>query len=252
MYKTQKPRFKGFFAIGLMVTSLLSCQKENTVQPAVNAFSQSSDLAADSSLKIMVLQPGTTGQDAYVVYIDGDVASGDGNYNSVPELAMVSWTINGVPVTERSFIKFTGLSALPATARIRSAILSLSGTSSSIAVPQGNSVYPGSPYVFSYPDNSCYVQQVTSNWDESKITWNNQPNVITNDQVLIPSSTTQWEHAATADVTALVKRMVAKQKNYGLRIVQSTESYYRSMQFASSENADSTKRPTLTLKYTLK
>ncbi len=249
MERKIKLPLKSLMAAILSLTSLLSCQKENTSLQSANA-GDAGNLNVDSlSLKTLTLQPGASGQDAYVVYVNGDESSGDGNYNSQPELASIVWTIGGTPVYERSFIKFTNLSVIPANAKIGKATLYLSGITSSFNHPQGNSVYPGSPYLPDYPDNSCYVQQVTANWDESTITWNNQPETDTTGRAVIPSSTTQWDQSATVDVTSLVRKMVKLQKNYGFSIVQTNEDVYRSQQFAVSEDPLTSKRPKLVIKY---
>lgn len=241
-------------ALLIFISVNWGCQKTNTTPANLVASAENADLLADTTnLITLELQPGEDGQDTYVTQLNGDSseAHSNANFNYVHELASIAWTINNLPVTQRSFIKFTRLSSLPANAKIVAAGLLLSGINKSLNHPQGNSVYPGSPYLPQFPDNSCYVQGVKEDWDQTTITWNNQPASFTQDEAIIPSSTSQWKYDVSVDVTRLVRRMVAQQKNYGFRIVQASEVVYRSQQFAVSEDTAPTKRPKLLIRYRL-
>lgn len=236
------------FSALFTATLYTACTKENSQRGNKVTSSQSSD-AATGRLKL-VLQPGEDGQDAYVVTLSGDHGSNaNTNFNSIPELAALVWTINGAEVKERSFVKFSGLSAIPAGAHIVGAQLHLYGISSSINHPQGNSVYPGSPYLPMYPDNSCSVVRVVTDWDQTTITWNTQPRVDSNLTATIYSSKNQWNEYAVVDVTDLVQRMINSGKLYGFRIAQAQEVIYRSQQFAVSEDPNPDKRPKLVVYY---
>ncbi len=125
------------------------------------------------------MRPGPKdGQDTYGYINESAPSSADVNFDYVHELVAEKWTDHGALVTWRSFIKFDSLSLIPSNAKVTSATLYLYGLTSSLAAPQGNSVYPGSPYASAYPSNACLVQRVVGhNWKEGTLTWNNQPSV---------------------------------------------------------------------------
>jgi hypothetical protein len=249
------PLKNGAFSL-LTMTSLLffSCQKENVSTPQTQMVSteENSDATVFRSLENgtnkVVLRPGPrNGQD---VYVDKLSNFPSGNQNSVPELPINTWTNGGLPVNTRSFINFEDLKLIPANATIISAKLFLFGMSSSLNSPQGNSYYPGSPYD-QFGDNSCWIQQVIgANWDESTLTYDNQPGSTTTDEAALPASTSQWNYNAVADVTKIVKKMVADpSKNFGFVIKLQTEAIYRSVVFASSETSIRSQRPKLVVVY---
>ncbi len=230
---------------------LFSCKKEAATSVSEN-YSMDARQALDSEgVTRLILQPGPSdGQDAYISILENISGSGNGNTGQVPEISMTKWTINGTPVSVRSYLKFTGLSVIPSTAKIVSAELSLYGLpGSSISHPQGNSIYPGSP-TSSYPNNSCIISRVTKhNWDESTITWNNQPNSTIFGEAIIRQSTKQWNYNVTVDVTTMVKRMVEDSQNFGFSIRLANEAIYRSLLFGSCEASEVNKRPKLVVRY---
>ena len=200
----------------------------------------------------ITLQPGQDGQDALVITKDGDNASLNMNFGQLGEINYSKWTYAAQGFGEgtmHSYIKFTGLSAIPANAQIVSAKLSFYGVATSGFTPQGNSHYPGSPYG-SNPDNAGWVKRVTSNWDETTITWSNKPGTTTANQVAIPGTTTQWNfNAPDLDVTEIVKTMVSTNSNFGFCLSLQNESIYRNVIFSSSEATDAARRPKLVVIY---
>jgi len=241
-------------ALAFSTTLLFSCQKDKTPPqqaPAV-ATEENSDLSVfktmESEYTKLVLRPGPNdGQDVYVDKLQGVPV---GNQNHVPELPINQWTNGGLPLNTRSFIKFEDISLVPANANVVSAKLILYGMSSSLNTPQGNSTYPGSPYSY-YGNNSCWVQQVVgSDWNETTLTYDNQPATTTTDQAELGASTSQWNYNTAVDVTAIVKKMVANPStNFGFGIKLQTEQVYRSIVFASSETTCRTQRPKLVIIY---
>jgi hypothetical protein len=213
-----------------------------------------------SVTKTLTLQPGPTeGQDSRPVATQGctpgvpidnieDIASPD-----LEDMAVAAWTFNANGCSTgqyRSFFKFTGLSVVPQTATVLSAKLSLYGITTSLASPQGNSYYPGSPYN-SFGTNECWLKRVTGSWNEATLTWNNQPAVTETNRVVIPASTSQWGYSVIdLDVTDLVKGMVNNaNSNHGFAMMHQLEQYYRSVSFGSSDNVDPAKRPKLVVTY---
>lgn len=254
--KALKPTISRTLFIAFATAATLSaCQKENVKTPVAQAQAvteENSDasvfMSKEGSSSKLVLRPGPgNGQDVYVEDRSG-VSSGNTNY--VPELPVNSWTGGGTYITTRSFIRFNDLSLVPTTATVVSAKLFLYGLSQSLNSPQGNSYYPGSPYN-SYGDNHCLVQKVVgANWDESTLTYGTQPSVTTTDEAILKPSTSQWNYNTSVDVTAMVQSMVASPStNYGFAIKLATEQLYRSVVFASSEEASRSLRPKLVIVY---
>jgi Calx-beta domain/Secretion system C-terminal sorting domain len=236
--------------------------QKRRIQSAVllAAFLLTANLIHSQTTITKTFRPGPAeGIDAQVVKIVGcnpgnpNAESGNGNYADWNELNMSQWTYNGLGCGEgtiRSFIKFAQLNTIPSGAVIQSAKLSLYGLASNLTGPQGNSYYPGSPYN-SYGENKCWIQKVTSDWNENTLTFNNQPPTTSLNQAEIPASTSQFSsNALNIDVTQLVKDIMAGQ-NYGFMIRQQIEQYYRNVGFSSSDATDSTRWPKLEVTYTV-
>lgn len=201
-----------------------------------------------SCTKTLVSQPGPEGLDASLDYKPvcngGNVTGAD-----YPETLVSSWTYNGIGCgtgTIRYVIKFSSIDSLPLNAVIVSAKLSFYGVSSSAISPQGNSSYPGTPYSTT---NEILVKRLLGAWDEATVTWNTQPASTTQDQVLIPVSTSRWDYdAADMDVTAMVQQMQVA-GNYGFILQLQNENPLRNMNFHSGDSPVSGKRPKLVITY---
>ena len=250
---------KKVLVISLCTITMFACNKQATNKKVPSdSFVQNEESidasvfrSTESGSQTLTLRPGLKdGQDITVVYDNSDPNTANTNQNHLTEVVASGWTHFGLTYNIRNFIKFDSLSLIPPTATILNAQLYLYGLSSSNAAPQGNSYYPGSPY-FSYGPNSCYVSRVTTaNWLESTMTWNNQPDVTTIGQAVIPESNLQWNYNAIIDVTAMVQKMVTRpSKNYGFRIKQISESPYHSIVFGSSEQTNKALRPKLKITY---
>lgn len=224
-------------ALVAIVTLLFSCHK-----------------ALPFTVETLVLQPDNKdGQDCLVATRESDndfYASQNHSLN--PDVAAIVWTYDadnaGVGIN-RTYIKFTGLSELPANAKILSAKLALFGVEEGVAAPIGNSFYPGSPYE-SYGSNACVLKRVTGDWNEGTITWNNKPETTDQDKATVPASTSQWNYDAKfINVTNMVKTMVKTGENNGFCLQLKTEQYYKGVVFGSSEHPDPARRPKLTVEY---
>lgn len=164
------------------------------------------------------------------------------NYGLFPNFIANAWTSGGTSFIERSVLKFD-LSTIPYNATINSATLSLFCNLTS-GHSQLHSSLSGS--------NSCWLRRVTSSWQENTVTWNNQPSFTTQNQVEIQQSATQTQDYPAIDVTNLVKDMINyPSTSYGFMISLQTEQLYRSMVFASKDNADPDLRPVLNICYSV-
>ena len=112
-----------------------------------------------------------------------------------PEFDAIDWTVTGNEFTSRSLLQFD-LSQIPTGATINSAFLSLYGC-------PGSSNTQGST-----GSNTCYLQRVTSAWDESTVTWNNQPSTANQNQVTLIQSSSTTQNYLDIDVTVLFQDII--------------------------------------------
>lgn len=187
----------------------------------------------------MTFQPDACrGTDTWVQTVNGSPAYANSNYGTANQLVAAAWTFSGQVGYVRSLIDFADLQSIPQGTTVSYAYLSLYGVPTSTAISLG-----------SYGANACYVQRITSAWAENTVTWNTQPSTTATNQVTLPGSNgVQWNyHVIDLNITALVQDIInlPPAQRYGFCIRLQTESYYRSMLFASSDYADAARRPKL-------
>jgi hypothetical protein len=183
----------------------------------------------------LILQPGSEGKDAIII----SSSSADNNYADYILNVPMAWTNSGVPFTIRSLIQFD-LSSIPDGAIITEAKLSLFFANNSSNGTQCNE--GGS--------NACSISRITESWLESEVTWNNQPNFTTENQVVLPRSVNPYQNYENIDVTGLIQDMY-ESDNYGMIIRLVNEVKYLRMTFGSSDNSDASTHPKLVVKYTM-
>lgn len=192
-----------------------------------------------SSQTTIVIQPNACeGKDAIVA---GCVPCGfyNTNYGEANELSAIAWTASGTTSLIRALIQFD-LSEIPVNASVSDAKLSLyhNPTGSN----PGHSQLSGS--------NEGYIKRVTSSWDETTVTWETQPTVTSQDQVLLPASLNDTQDYIDIDVTILIQEMVDNpSQNFGMMLQLQNEDYYRSLLFASSDHLDQSLRPKLEITF---
>lgn len=186
---------------------------------------------------LLVLQPGPSdGQDGYTSSFSTTALGGG------PGMAVGSWTTNnGNPVLYQSYLRFN-LSAIPATARIDSAFLSLT-------------FYQG---WFSEPNvgnNPAYLQKVTSSWDQATLTYDTRPTSTTIGQMAVASAESFPGIYRKLTVKSFVADMVANPTtNFGITLRLQNEAPappYRDLLFSTSENTTPENRPRLMVYYSL-
>jgi len=182
-----------------------------------------------------VFQPGpAAGKDATVIDRVGYTTTNYGNYQDIIGNA---WTNSGDDLVQRSFIEFD-LTSIPSSAVVTLAELSLYFNPSTGNFQQHSGL------------NSCYLEQVSSSWNENSITWANQPSTITTNQVTLNQSSSATQDYSNINVTPMVQNMVSNPAtNYGLMMKLQTETKYRTLVFGSSDAPDSTNWPKLTVIY---
>lgn len=178
--------------------------------------------------------------DAHIGFSESSPVNANTNAGDAAELPAFSWTVLGSQVYGRFLINFP-LDTIVSGSQILSAKLYLFGYPEnypSFAIPQGNS-----------GDNVLLVQRIIEPWDESTVTWNNQPATTSVDQIELPASTSVWNYnILEADITTLINQCYTG-NNFGLLFKLKTEQNYRSIGFLSSEYSVSSMRPMLLVTY---
>jgi hypothetical protein len=182
----------------------------------------------------VTIQPSSLdGKDAYV--FEKNPTS---NYGTSHELFSFAWTFSGTPFLSKSFIKFD-LSQLPANATITDAQLSFYHNATSSSAGQAGT-------------NSCELKKVTSTWDESTINWNNQPSTTSIGKVVIPTSTSATQDHTNINITTFAKDWYLNPNtNFGFEMDIINKTPLASMKFCSSDYSTASKRPKLSITYTV-
>jgi hypothetical protein len=217
-------------------------KKNSTLALALLSFLFTTNAFSQSNNKELVFQPGADdGKDAWLQAVQGLPDIGNTNYGKADQLIAESWTFYGLGGSTgqlRALLDFTGLRNIPQGTKVNYAFLSLYGVPTSKANDRGN-----------LGGNTCYLQRVTSPWEENKVTWNNQPRVTPDNQVIIPASNGKtWNyHVTDLNITKLVQDIIDLPRNqrHGFCIRLQANDYYRSMLFASSDYADAARHPKL-------
>jgi hypothetical protein len=164
------------------------------------------------------------------------------NYFGFVHAMAATWS--GTPGAARIFFQFD-YSSIPSHAIITSAKLKLyadtiNGTISGF--PNGHVSQVGT--------NEIYIKRITSAWDETLITWNNQPSFDNVNRLKIPASTS-ISQAYVIDITKFTQAEIAQpNQNYGIMIHMKNESPYRAVAFRSSDDTLTPMlRPELEIKY---
>jgi hypothetical protein len=183
--------------------------------------------------KVLSLRP-EKGEDTYVHQYNPTKS-----YNWDTKMAVMAWTFSGTPGNTRGLLRFD-LSSIPVGAKISKAELYLYHVTDQGNNPQ-HSKLSGA--------NDGYVLQVSSPWKADAVNWNNQPTVITENQVMIPASESALQDYVL-NVTSIVGNMVKQPaSNHGFMIKLQDENYYRALMFASSNHKNPALHPMLKVFY---
>lgn len=163
----------------------------------------------------------------------------DDNFGTHPQINAHAWTSGGNPQIMRGLIQFD-LSGISESAVIQQANLSLFHL---VAWNNsGHSQLSGS--------NESVIQNVIEPWEEETVTWNTQPAVTSDNEVTLQASTLVDQNYTGIDVTNLIVDENQKLRdNYGFMLSLKTETYYRSMVFASSDAENEELHPELVIQY---
>ena len=189
-----------------------------------------------SVITLNLSQPSADTYLGYFVVNGGDVS----NPNS-PETGAAAWTSGGQTAVLRGLLKFD-YSAVPSNATIVSAKLTLYSTATPL---NGDLIHANAG-----PDNTMLIQRALGNWSEASTTWSNQPSGDATSQIIIPHTAQAFLDLVDVDVTNQVKSMFPNNNN-GFLLKLQTEAIYNSRLFYSKKAADASKRPRLTIQYSL-
>lgn len=216
---------------------LLQLDVEQAYRRMIFASSDHADSTLHPKLVItygdcLELQPdGENGKDAYLRMLSPGT-----NYGTHPDFSAHAATNGGQFNVIRGVIDFD-LSSIPVGATVNSAELSLFAYNS-----PANGQHSG--------QNDAVLERIITPWNENTVTWGNQPSTTALNAVQLPMNTVPLQHYPNIDVTAMVQDMVDDPVNsHGILFKLQTEQIYRRMLFASSDNADSTLHPKLSVCY---
>lgn len=159
----------------------------------------------------------------------------DSNKNLSAFTAGYAWTWSGVSGTIRGLMQFD-LSTIPPNSVIESAELYLYHHDHPTEVHE----------YLNDKTNASYLQRITSVWDATNVTWNNQPNVTSTNQVTLPASQSPTQDYIV-NVTALIQDMI-DDNNFGMMLRLQTEEEYARLVFSSSDIANKALVPKLVVR----
>jgi hypothetical protein len=159
------------------------------------------------------------------------------NFGTNSEFSAIAWTNNGAVSNGRGLLEFD-LSGIHSSQNLLSAKLSLYHNPS------------GSNGLHSSLSNSnrSILQRISQAWDESTVTWENQPTTSDLGQVFLEQSTSPYQNYLDIDVLSMVADMIDNpDQNFGFMIRLETEVQFSRMIFSSSDHVDPMLRPKLEL-----
>lgn len=191
--------------------------------------------------QVLILQPGPdAGKDAMISNLEPDKNFGMYKYF---EATFLSEPVLTVMRSNRSLIWFD-LNQLPKSAIIRKVILKLTYD---IPIPWDSTIIVMDSTSTNFIGG--VLQQVIEPWEESQVTWNNQPASIEANQVLIPLFIKN-ANFIEVDVTRLFIPMMANPlPNYGMKFKLWPDERFPGFRFASSDFPEPSMRPKLIIHY---
>ena len=163
-------------------------------------------------------------------------AAPDNNYGTHPDF--ISNKFSGGIV--RSLIRFD-FSIIPTNAIVNSVKLSLYAYNS----PANGSHFVGR--------GESYLQTVDSNWDESTVTWNNQPSSSSVNQVTLDNAQSSVQDYLNIDITTTASSMIenpSENHGYVIKLVNETLSSNK-LVFGSSDNQNEDLHPKVVVEFSI-
>lgn len=163
------------------------------------------------------------------------------NYGSAAHLATTSQqAVQGIN-NGRGVMRFD-LSSIPAGSTVLGAFLDFTGCGPFGTGDVGSVGHVG--------QNQSYLKRIIELWEESTVTWNNQPATTDLNAVILPVSTYSAQNYLNIDLTQLIQDMVDNPAtSFGFLFGLVNESVTRGMAFYSSDSANPDHWPALTIVY---
>ena len=166
------------------------------------------------------------------------------NYDGIGYLPIMNWTWNGSPGQRFVLMDFFHDLDLPVELDIVSASLSLfapeNSTSDGFHALESNT---GKASI-------AVIQNITSNWDASAVSWNTQPATTEQNEIVLEAPNSEMQHYPDIDVTELVRAQISEpDSHFGFLLRMQAQDYYRKLIFAGSAAENPDLRPRLELKY---
>jgi photosystem II stability/assembly factor-like uncharacterized protein len=156
-------------------------------------------------------------------------------FQDAPTMYAMAWTWSGQPGILRTLIRFD-LSSIPQNAVINAATLELKGDNHN-------------PLNYS---NASAFYKVSQAWDYTNASWTNMNNKYYPSINVQIAGTTSPNENRSVNLTAMVQDWVSSPStNYGLMFKLLNETAYTTMQFGTDEKTDVTKKPNLSIDYTV-
>ena len=216
----------GTYRFQFMVIDEVGLTGVDTVSILVNA----------SPIQTLTLQPANNPNEVMLGFWNGDYSD-----HAPTDLAGSAWTRFGDSFNTRAIFKFD-LSAIPATATIISAKLSLYSNPTPLLGSNFIDANSGSA-------NALFLGRVTAAWSTPTITWQNQPATDLATQVSLPHTNLAFLDIIDLDVKTHVASMILSNNNYGFMLRLQSETIYNLRDFCSSRHATAAKRPKLVITY---
>lgn len=195
--------------------------------------------AQNNDTCITILTEPIKGKDAM---LHGLPSLANTNWANEQQFPASAWTHSGVFGIIRSVIEFE-LVNIPLNAVLTSATLDLYAIDNTSGLGYHSSL--------SGPNNA-WLERIIVPWDETTVTWNNQPATTILNRVEMPASTSASQNYTDIDVLNLVQDMLNNPtSSFGFMLKLQDENMYRLLNFCSSDHTNPALRPKLRICYTL-
>jgi hypothetical protein len=221
----------------ILTISVSDCHKKNPMETSAKVIINIINVHEgypEEHLELHLQPDGDSGKDA----VFGEIVP-DNNYANLEDIHLYAWTHSGAFTANRVALDFD-LSSIPPGAIIYSAYLSLFFNHTS---EYGNE-HVG--------ETGFFIQRITSDWDESTVTWNTKPTTTTVNRVWIDGATQPYQDFPEIDITALIQDYTSDRDNsYGIFLKLVSEDPYKILLLASSDHQNESIRPKLDVYYTI-
>ncbi|MGV3630207.1 MAG: DUF7619 domain-containing protein [Bacteroidota bacterium] len=177
---------------------------------------------------------------------DGTISNAD--YNDYPNnnfgdhvaMTVSAWTWGGAAGVADGLIDFNW-SLLPPNATVSSSILKMYAFNGEQGSQEFHSELSGS--------NEAWVERITSPWEELSVTWNTRPTTTDLNRVFVNSSDSVNQDFEV-DVTTLLNDILQNPaQGHGFYWKLQNENYYRRLGFCTSDVADASKWPEISITF---